>query len=100
MGRILLREDIEPCSDETVMRNPDMAQFHLWHAQAQRDCGNISDKEMAKVEAVASIPAFRSRVLWNPFTGEFRNVEIANFYKSGDYLRIDNEGRITRMLGE
>lgn len=97
MGRILLREDIEPCSDPAVMRNPDMAQISLWHAQAQRDCGIISSKELAKVEGVASVPASRARLLYNPFTGEFRTAEISNHYKSGDYLNI-HDGTV-RFLG-
>ncbi len=75
-----------------------MAQFHLWLAQAQRDVRSISDREMAKMEGVASMSATRSRMLFNPFTGEFRTEEIADHYKSGDYLRIDAERKITQLI--
>ena len=91
--------DREP-NPEAAKVNPDSAQTQLWLAQAQRDHGSISDKEMAKIEGACARPASRSRVLWNPYTGEFRTKEIAEHYKSGDYLQIGSDGLITRMLGD
>ncbi len=96
MPKTLPLDDKEP-SPEAALLSPEMAQYHLWLAQAQRDHGRISDKEMAKVEGVASIPATRSRMLWNPFTGQFRSAEIADHYKSGAYLEISENGT-TRQI--
>jgi hypothetical protein len=55
--------------------DPSSAQLQLWLAQAQRDCRNIGDSEMAKMERAAAALAKRSRVMFNPFTGEIRKVD-------------------------
>jgi hypothetical protein len=91
----LPHDDREP-NPEAAKLSPDNAQLELWRAQLQRDHNLISDKEMTKVEGSAML-ATRSRVLWNPFTGEFRTVEISDKYKSGDYLKIEGD-KLTRLI--
>ena len=81
-------DQFEP-TPEAAEISPDCAQLQLWLARAQRDSGLITDKKMANIEAVAVTPARKSRLLWNPYTGEFRNAEIDAHYRSGDYLRHD-----------
>jgi hypothetical protein len=66
-------ENREPNTHAAI--DPSMAQFHLWLAQAQRDHGRISDAEMTRMEAAAQSLASRSRVMFNPFTGEIRRME-------------------------
>ena len=73
LGRLLPIRDREPRLDAII--NPSMAQHHLWLAQAQRDHGNLSDREMARVESAAGATAKRARTLFNPFTGEIRRVD-------------------------
>ncbi len=88
-------DDREP-NQEAAKLSPDNAQLELWRAQAQRDHLLISDRDMAKAEGSA-ILAERSRILWNPYTGEFRTMEISDRYKSGDYLRMDGD-TLTRLI--
>lgn len=71
MSRLLWLDDREPRPDAAVL-NPEIAQFHLWLAQAQRDYGRISDHEMMRMEGAAGLLATKSRVMWNPITGEVR----------------------------
>lgn len=88
MSRLLLPSEQDINVADAIGINPDMAQIHLWRAQALRDRGQISDREMSKVEGV-TCNAKRARLLWNPFTGEFRTVEIAERYRSGDFYHED-----------
>jgi hypothetical protein len=89
MSRLLLPGDQDINIADAIGGNPDMAQIHLWRAQALRDRGQISDCEMAKVEGVTAGGAKRARLLWNPYTGEFRTVEIAERYRCGDFYHED-----------
>ena len=73
LGRLLPLKDREPRLDAII--NPSMAQFYLWLAQAQRDHGNLSGREMARVEGAAGTMARRARTMFNPFTGEMRRVD-------------------------
>ena len=91
--------DNREANPEAASTCSEIAQIELWRAQSQRDAGLISDRHMAKVEDAARPRLPRARVLWNPFTGEFRTRLIADFYKSGDYLRIDEAGMLTRIMG-
>ena len=71
--RLLPFEDREVNLDAAL--DPSSAQFQLWLAQMKRDHGDISGKEMGKVETVAQPMAQRSRTMFNPFTGEIRKVD-------------------------
>lgn len=84
MTRLLIPGDQDVDVADAIGDDPNMAQIHLWRAQALRDRGRISDHEMSKVEGVTG-NAKRARLLWNPFTGEFRSAEIADHYRSGDF---------------
>lgn len=95
-SRTLPLDNREP-NPEAAVLSPEMAQYHLDLARAQRDHNNISDKEMAKMEGAAGMLATRSRTLWNPFTGQFRTVELSNRYKSGDYLTI-TPAELSRLI--
>lgn len=55
--------------------DPSSAQFQLWLAQAKRDHGDLSGREMERVEGSVGMMASRSKTMWNPFTGEIRKVE-------------------------
>jgi len=55
--------------------DPSSAQLQLWLAQMKRDHGDISGKEMAKVEQTASPLAKKARTIYNPFTGEVRRID-------------------------
>ena len=57
-------------------RDPSSAQFQLWLAQMKRDHGDLSGREMGKVESAVQPMARRSRTLFNPFTGEVRRQFI------------------------
>lgn len=72
-SRLLSLDEREPSTAAIV--DPSSAQFQLWLAQAQRDYRSISDAEMARVEAAAGALAKKSRVMFNPFTGEIRKVD-------------------------
>jgi hypothetical protein len=89
-------QDREPSIQ--AIADPSSAAFQLMLAQHQRDHGNISDRAMAKVEGHATILASRARLLWNPFTGEFRTKELSDLYRSGDYLRIDERDGSTKLV--
>ena len=52
--------------------DPSSAQVQLWLAQMKRDHGDMSGREMAAAERIAQPQARRSRILYNPFTGEIR----------------------------
>jgi len=56
--------------------DPSSAQFQLWLAQMKRDHGDLSGREMGKVESAVQPMAKKSRTMFNPFTGEIRKVEI------------------------
>jgi hypothetical protein len=58
-----------------MSHDPSSAQFNLWLAQMKRDHGDLSDREMAGVEAIFS-EAKKSKTMYNPFTGEIRKVEF------------------------
>jgi len=73
-SRLLLPGEREP--SPALMLDPSSAQFQLWLAQAQRDAGRISGRELAGIERAAAPLAHRSRTIFNPFTGEIRKVEI------------------------
>ena len=73
-GRRLLWLDEREPNPQAAVTNPSMAQFHLWLAQAQRDHGNISGRDMARMEYAASRMAARSQTMFNPFTGEVRTL--------------------------
>lgn len=51
------------------------AAWQVYLAQARRDKGMISDKELAVVERVAGPMAKQLVTIMNPFTGEKRKVE-------------------------
>jgi hypothetical protein len=72
VGRLLWIDDREPNPQAII--NPSMAQYHLWLAQIQRDHGRYSDKEMARMELKATAPARRAKTLFNPFSGEIRQL--------------------------
>jgi hypothetical protein len=71
-SRLLWLDNREPNPEALI--NPSMAQYHLWLAQAQRDHGNFSGREMAQMEGKARAMASHSRTLFNPFTGEVRKL--------------------------
>jgi hypothetical protein len=73
-GRLLPIDDREPRLDAGML-NPSMAQHHLWLAQVQFDYSNLSSRELGKFEGMLSMPARRSRTLFNPFTGEIRRMD-------------------------
>lgn len=52
--------------------DPAQAKLNLQLAQAQRDHGNLSSAELAKVERALGVSARKARTLYNPFTGEIR----------------------------
>lgn len=52
--------------------DPSSAQLQLWLAQMKRDHGDLSSREMNKIEIAAKPLAGKSRTLYNPFTGEIR----------------------------
>lgn len=56
--------------------DPSTAQFQLWLAQMHRDHGNISGREMARMERAAVPQARKSITLFNPFTGKIRKVDL------------------------
>jgi len=96
-ARLLWLDGREP--DPRCVTNPDMAQYQLWLAQAQRDHGMISDREMEKMEGATGLMIPHARILWNPFTGEFRTQRIAKHYKTKEYLNADNyNGSHTRLI--
>jgi hypothetical protein len=70
--RLLSLEDREP--NPEAIRDPSSAQFQLWLAQAQRDTGAYSSRELAAMERAANPMAAKSRTVFNPFTGEIRKV--------------------------
>ncbi len=72
-GRLLWLDDREPRPDAAI--NPSMAQHHLWLAQAQRDAGNFSGRELEKMEGLTRAMASKSRTIFNPFTGEIRKID-------------------------
>lgn len=76
--------------------SPDMAQFHLWRAQHLRDHGRLGGNELAKIEGAVGTLAPRARLIWNPFTNEFRTAELDKHYRSGDFLRADID--VTRSI--
>lgn len=59
--------------------DPSSAQIRLWHAQRQHDDGMISSKELAVLERVAGQTAGRSRTIYNPYTGEIRQVFLPDW---------------------
>jgi hypothetical protein len=70
---------LDPSGREVALEgilDPSSAQFQLWLAQAKRDHGDMSGKELGKVEAAIGGTAKRSKTLFNPFTGEIRKVEF------------------------
>ncbi len=56
--------------------DPSSAQMQLWLAKMKRDHNQISGREMAQVEQHAAPLAKKAKTIYNPFTGEFRRVEI------------------------
>lgn len=76
MARLLSFLDKEPSSHPNVLMVPAMAEYHLCLAKIRRDHGLMSDKEMAKFELKASSQAQKSKIMFNPFTGEVRKVDI------------------------
>lgn len=72
-GRLLPFLDKEP--NHAALISPEMAQYHLWLAQIQRDHGNLSDREMARFELKAAPEARKARTLFNPFTMEIRRID-------------------------
>lgn len=56
--------------------DPSSAQFQLWLAQMKRDHGDLSGREMGKVEIATQSMAKTSRTMFNPFTGEIRKVDF------------------------
>src|SRR5260370_34389531 len=80
LSRLLWLDGREPSIPAIL--DPSSAQFQLWLAQAQRGQGNLSGREMAKVVLAAQSMARRSRVMFNPFTGEERKVELSH----GDFF--------------
>jgi hypothetical protein len=72
-SRLLSLEGREPNPD--AITDPSSAQFQLWLAQAQRDARSIGAAEMRRMEAAARALAKKSRVMFNPFTGEIRKVD-------------------------
>lgn len=75
MPRLLPFLDKEPNTQALI--SPEMAQYHLWLAQIQRDHGNLSDREMANFELKAQGQARKARLLFNPFTGEMKRENIS-----------------------
>ncbi len=94
-----MHKPLEDCDVDVataVGMSPDMAQLHLWRAHFLRDHGSFSDNEMTHVEGAAGALASRARLLWNPFTNEFRTAAIDKHYRSGDFLRGDID--VTRNI--
>jgi hypothetical protein len=60
----------------SAVLDPTSAQIQMWLAQAKRDHGDLSGRELGKIEGLIGGAAKRSRTLYNPFTGEIRKVEI------------------------
>lgn len=56
--------------------DPAQAKLNLQLSQAQRDQGNLSSSELAKIERVLGVAAKKARTMYNPFTGEVRRVEV------------------------
>jgi hypothetical protein len=100
VSRLLSIDDREPRPDAAIL-NPEIAQFHLWLAQAQRDHNRISDREMMKMEGAAGMLASRSRVMWNPITGEIRTFgEIESRFDPENFLhRIAYERATGKTTG-
>jgi hypothetical protein len=74
-SRLLDLEGREP--NPEAMWDPSSAQFQLYLAQAMRDKGCISGKELAALEAKAKASGVgKSISIMNPFTGERRKVTI------------------------
>jgi hypothetical protein len=73
-GRLLWHRDKEPRFDAII--DPSSAQFHLWLAEVKNDHGDLSARELGRIETKVSGLASRARVMWNPFTGEFRKVSF------------------------
>jgi hypothetical protein len=85
MPRLLTFTDREPRPD--AIDNPEIAQFHLWLAQIQRDHGNLGGHDMRRMEMTAQPMARRARTMFNPFTGEIRRYEdIADHYDPNNIL--------------
>lgn len=55
--------------------DPTSAQFQLWLAQMKRDHGDISGRELSKVERAVKPEARKARTIYNPFTGEIRRID-------------------------
>src|SRR5260370_10593305 len=73
-SRLLWLDGREPSIPAIL--DPSSAQFQLWLAQAQRDQGNLSGREMEKMGLAAQSMARRSPVMFNRFTGEVRRLEF------------------------
>lgn len=56
--------------------DPSSAQMQLWLAQMKRDHGDISGRELSKIEQVVRPLAKQAKTIYNPFTGEIRKVEF------------------------
>jgi hypothetical protein len=69
-SRTISHEDRE--FNPQAVLDPSSAQIQLFLAQMKRDHGDMSGREMEQAEIAAAPQAARSRVLYNPFTGEFR----------------------------
>lgn len=63
--------DLNPA---TVL-DPSSAQLQVWLAQMKRDHGDISGKEMSKVETACQPLARKARTIMNPYTGEIRRID-------------------------
>lgn len=48
------------------------ARFHMMLKEMQRDHNDISDREMCRSEMAIGRQAKKARLMFNPFTGEFR----------------------------
>ena len=72
-GRTIPLEGREP--NPQAVLDPSSAQLHLWIAQAQRDHGNYSGREMAIIEKVAQPLADKAITMYNPLTGEIRKFD-------------------------
>jgi FkbM family methyltransferase len=75
---------IKPNPDADLARlgriaDPTAAQLALWHAEAQRDAGIISGKELSLMERLSGSVAGEARTLYNPFTGEVRRVFLPSW---------------------
>jgi hypothetical protein len=81
MGRTIQVHDKDPVEGlENCLIDSSAAQLQLWHAQAQRDNGMISGKELAVVEKLSRQMAGRARTIYNPYTGEIRKVMLPDWY--------------------